>query len=37
LTAASVLFVHLYKVNEQIYDPSLFAIGVGGLFSMAAA
>src|SRR5882724_2365463 len=35
LTAASVLFVHLYKVNEQIYDPSLFAIGVGGLFSMA--
>ena len=31
--AASVLFTHLYRVNETIYDPSLFAIGVGGLFS----
>ena len=35
ITAASVLFAYLYRVNEQIYDPSLFAIGVGGLFSMA--
>ena len=33
LTAASVLFSYLYRVNETIYDPSLFAIGVGGLFS----
>ncbi len=33
-TAASVLFSYLYHVNEEIYDPSLFAIGVGGLFSM---
>src|SRR5260370_42157991 len=35
LTAASGLFTHLYHVNEQIYDPSQFAIGVAGLFSMA--
>jgi PAS domain S-box-containing protein len=35
VTAAAVLFTHLYHVNETIYDPSLFAIGVGGLFSMA--
>src|SRR5215212_9773196 len=35
LTATTVLFVHLYRVNEQIYDPSSFAIGVAGLFSMA--
>ncbi len=35
LTAASVLFAHLYRVNEEIYDPSMFAIGVGGLFSVA--
>jgi PAS domain S-box-containing protein len=35
VAASSVLFSHLYRVNETIYDPSLFAIGVGGLFSMA--
>src|SRR5690242_18790228 len=35
VTAASVLFSYLYRVNEKIYDPSLFAIGVGGLFSIA--
>jgi signal transduction histidine kinase/CheY-like chemotaxis protein len=35
LTAASVLFTHLYRVNEEIYDPSQFAIGVAGLFSIA--
>jgi len=35
LTAASVLFSYLYHVNAKIYDPSMFAIGVGGLFSMA--
>ncbi|MEA3026184.1 MAG: hypothetical protein QOF91_1469, partial [Alphaproteobacteria bacterium] len=35
LTAASVLFSYLFHVNEAIYDPSLFAIGVGGLFSIA--
>jgi PAS domain S-box-containing protein len=35
LTAASVLFSYLFHVNETIYDPSLFAIGVGGLFSIA--
>ncbi len=35
LTAAAVLFSHLYQVNAAIYDPSLFAIGVCGLFSMA--
>ena len=34
-TAATVLFSYLYRVNQTIYDPSLFAIGVGGLFSMA--
>jgi PAS domain S-box-containing protein len=33
--AASVLFSYLYRVNEAIYDPFLFAIGVGGLFSIA--
>ena len=27
LATASVLFAHLYRVNESIYDPSLFAIG----------
>ena len=32
LATASVLFAHLYRVNESIYDPNLFAIGVGGLF-----
>ena len=34
LATASVLFSHLYRVNESIYDPSLFAIGVGGLFCL---
>ncbi len=34
VTAASVLFSHLYSVNETIYDPSSFAIGVAGLFAM---
>ena len=34
LTAACVLFSYLYHVNESIYDPSLFAIGVGGLFAI---
>ena len=34
LAAVSVLFSHLYSVNEAIYDPSSFAIGVAGLFSM---
>src|SRR5262245_38399632 len=34
-TAATGMFPYIYHVNEQIYDPSLFAIGVGGLFSMA--
>ncbi len=29
-----MLFAHLYRVNESIYDPSLFAIGVGGLFCL---
>ena len=35
VTAASVLFSQLYQVNETIYDPSQFAIGVAGLFSIA--
>jgi PAS domain S-box-containing protein len=35
VASASVLFSYLYHVNEEIYDPSLFAIGVGGLFSIA--
>ena len=26
LATASVLFAHLYRVNESIYDPNLFAI-----------
>ena len=29
-----MLFAHIYNVNETIYDPSLFAIGIGGLFSI---
>ena len=37
VTTASVLFAYLYSVNETIYDPSMFAIGVGGLFCMPAA
>ena len=38
LGALAVVFVisdHLYMVNRTIYDPSLFAIGVGGLFALA--
>ncbi len=35
VTVAFVLFAHLYRVNAAIYDPNLFAIGVGGLFTMA--
>jgi signal transduction histidine kinase len=31
---ASVAFVYIYRVNASLYDPSLFAIGLGGLFSM---
>ena len=34
IATASVLFAHLYRVNESIYDPSLFAIGIGGLFCL---
>ena len=34
LAAVSVLFTHLYSVNEAIYDPSSFAIGIAGLFAM---
>src|SRR6185503_7330139 len=34
LASAIFVFAHIYRVNESIYDPSLFAIGVGGLFSM---
>jgi PAS domain S-box-containing protein len=35
ITAATVLFSYLYHVNSEFYDPAMFAIGVGGLFSMA--
>ena len=34
VTAAAVLFTHLFYVNESIYDPSMFAIGISGLFCM---
>ena len=34
LASAVFVFAHIYRVNETIYDPSLFAIGIGGLFSM---
>ena len=34
VTASSVLFTYLFHVNESIYDPSLFAIGIGGLFCL---
>ena len=34
VAAAAMLFAHIYNVNETIYDPSLFAIGIGGLFSI---
>jgi PAS domain S-box-containing protein len=35
LAASSVLFIVLYSVNESIYDPSEFAVGVSGLFAAA--
>ena len=35
VTASSVLFLYLFRVNETVYDPSLFAIGVGGMFAAA--
>jgi PAS domain S-box-containing protein len=31
---ATVLFVSIYRANQTIYDPALFSIGLGGLFSM---
>jgi signal transduction histidine kinase/CheY-like chemotaxis protein len=34
LASATVLFSYLFQVNETIYDPSLFAIGIGGLFCL---
>jgi PAS domain S-box-containing protein len=34
IVTACVLFTHLYRVNETIYEPETFAIGVGGLFAM---
>ncbi len=35
LAASSVMFSYLFKVNAEVYDPAMFAIGVAGLFSMA--
>jgi PAS domain S-box-containing protein len=35
LAAATVMFSFIYRANAQVYDPSMFAIGVGGLFAMA--
>src|SRR4051812_45994384 len=34
VTAAAVLFTHLFHINKSIYDPSIFAIGICGLFCM---
>ena len=34
VATAAVLFTHLFHVNESIYDPSMFAIGIGGLFCL---
>jgi PAS domain S-box-containing protein len=34
VTAAVVLFSHLFYVNQSIYDPSMFAVGISGLFCM---
>ena len=34
LATATVLFCISSSVNETIYDPSLFAIGIGGLFCL---
>ncbi len=34
LATASVLFTHLNRVNESIYDPNAYALGVAGLFCM---
>jgi signal transduction histidine kinase/CheY-like chemotaxis protein len=34
LATATVLFSYLFQVNESIYDPALYAIGVGGLFCL---
>ena len=34
IATASVLFVHLFRVNEPIYDPAQFAVGVSGLFCL---
>jgi len=31
--AAVVLIVYLHHVNQSVYDPSSFAVGLGGLFS----
>ena len=35
VASAAVLFSHLYRVNEAVDDPYLFAIGVGGVLSIA--
>lgn len=35
LAASSVMFSYLFKVNAEVYDPAMFAIGVAGLFSIA--
>ena len=34
VATAAVLFAHLFRVNESIYDPSMFAIGISGLFCL---
>src|SRR5262245_3027526 len=34
VTTSVVLLVCIYRVNKAAYDPSMFAIGVSGLFAM---
>jgi PAS domain S-box-containing protein len=34
IASAVFVFASIYRVNEAVYDPALFAVGIGGLFSM---
>jgi PAS domain S-box-containing protein len=34
VTAPAVLFTHLFHINKSTYDPSMFAIGISGLFCL---
>jgi PAS domain S-box-containing protein len=34
IASAIFVFASIYRANETVYDPAMFAIGVGGLFAM---